>query len=124
VVQTGHKGRSIDIGVEGHIHCLDYDSTTKCLAVGVGEHVFITKDLGDAGAPLTCNNCSHRLMVDLSLDYAAVVSLPMPTNQVEAANNDVRIRPRGAHFMGNGTRLVVSYLNHGVVYVLPDSNDM
>jgi hypothetical protein len=58
-------------------------------------------------------------MLDAFLAYTTIVSLPAPTNSVEDDNNDLRVRPRGVHFMSRGTRLVVSYLNHGVVYVKP-----
>jgi hypothetical protein len=57
------------------------------------------------------------LMPDAFIAYTTIVSLPAPTNDVADDNNDTRVRPRGVHFMNSGTRLVVSYLNHGVVYV-------
>lgn len=48
--------------------------------------------------------------------YDAVVKLPNPTQLGIDSNSgtDERVRPRGVHFNGRGTQIIVSYLNHGI----------
>ena len=54
----------------------------------------------------------HRLFPDPGIK---VVRLRNPSSHgVISTNEDDRIRPRGIHFLRDGTRIVVSYLNHGL----------
>lgn len=54
----------------------------------------------------------------LDLPFTAVIKLPNPKQMnVTATNDDTRIRPRDVHFNSQGTRIIVSYLNHGFLWV-------
>ncbi|KAI5987724.1 hypothetical protein EDD15DRAFT_2372106 [Pisolithus albus] len=45
----------------------------------------------------------------------ATTKLPHPQYKPQSDGGDCRIRPRSTHFYGRGKRLIVSYLNHGVI---------
>jgi len=35
--------RDFDLGVEGPVHCVDYDTHSDCFAVSIGHHVYIVR---------------------------------------------------------------------------------
>ena len=41
-----------------------------------------------------------------------------PPDDVSCVGDDKRVRPRALHFYQRGTKVIVTYLNHGVVYVV------
>ena len=49
--------------------------------------------------------------------WITVDILPQPKLSDETSLGDTRVRPRSLHFYRGSRRLIVSYLNHGVVYV-------
>ena len=34
----------IKIGVRSEVHCLDFEARTRCLAVGIGDEIHITRE--------------------------------------------------------------------------------
>ena len=49
--------------------------------------------------------------------YATVIILPKPTSLSEPKSESLDVRGRSLHFLNGGSKLLVSYLNHGIVYV-------
>ncbi|KAI5981161.1 WD40-repeat-containing domain protein [Pisolithus albus] len=78
------------------IFCLDLEPNTRQLAIGVGNEIHITQD----GCLSSCT---------------ATTKLPHPKYKPQSDGGDCRIRPRSTHFYGRGKRLIVSYLNHGII---------
>lgn len=33
--------KDFDLGVDGPVHCLEYDTDTRCFALSIGHHVYI-----------------------------------------------------------------------------------
>ncbi|OBZ78096.1 Calcium/calmodulin-dependent protein kinase type 1 [Grifola frondosa] len=94
---TGSENDEIHIGVRGSIYCLDYDVTTACLAVGIGQEVHITHEQKE-----------H--------EYSGDMKIPAPPILRHVASDvDQRLRAVAVHFHKNGTNLIVSYLIHGIV---------
>ncbi|OBZ70902.1 putative WD repeat-containing protein K04G11.4 [Grifola frondosa] len=87
----------IILGIRGAIYCIAYDTTTTCLAVGIGQEVHITHEREQ-------NN------------YSGDVKIPTPP-AVESfvSDADPRLRAVALQFYKNGSNLIVSYLAHGVI---------
>ena len=51
--------------------------------------------------------------------YKGAQKYPTPAGADEASvDPETRVRPVALHFLDNGKKLVVSYLNHGIMYVV------
>jgi len=48
--------------------------------------------------------------------YTGATKLPNPPYKPQIDDGDIRVRPRSVHFYESGKRLIVSYLNHGIMY--------
>ncbi|RDX51813.1 WD40 repeat-like protein [Lentinus brumalis] len=92
-----HHKYDIRVGVRTTIYCLDYDVSTGCLAIGMGEEVHLTREVKR-------NN------------YDGDLVLPRPS-EPERMNEggDTRLRAISVKFYTDGTQLVVSYMAHGVI---------
>ena len=44
--QLNYHKHDIHLGARSTVYCLDYDTTTGCLAIGMGEEVHITREIG------------------------------------------------------------------------------
>ncbi|OBZ77587.1 COMPASS-like H3K4 histone methylase component WDR5B [Grifola frondosa] len=95
--QINSKRHAIHIGVGGRICCLDYDITTRCLAIGIGQEV-------------------HSMHERALHQYVAAIKMPSPPklNQ-DTSNLNQGSRAVGLHFHNKGENLIVSYLSHGIV---------
>ncbi|KAI0705490.1 WD40-repeat-containing domain protein, partial [Earliella scabrosa] len=103
---TGGEKVQIELGVRGTIQCLDYDMTTRCLAVGIGCDVYVTREAGP-----------NR--------YEGASMFPSPRVQprrpIQRKDDDrleereTRLRPINLHFIRSGQQLIASYLVHGIV---------
>ncbi|KAH7918964.1 WD40 repeat-like protein [Leucogyrophana mollusca] len=84
-------------GAKASVHTIAVDALTGHVAIGLGSEVHIAKEI----APKK---------------FATFKILPSPSELPKTSKNaDLRIRARSLAFMTKGSRLVVSYLNHGVV---------
>ena len=45
LLQLNYQKHDIHIGVRSTVYCLDYDVTTGCLAIGMGEEVHVTREV-------------------------------------------------------------------------------
>ncbi|TEB28127.1 WD40 repeat-like protein [Coprinellus micaceus] len=89
-------GVSVKTGVKGApVHAIA-PSPSGCLAIAIGAEVHITHQ--------------SRQGVWITVDI-----LPQPKLPGETSLGDTRVRPRSLHFYRGSRRLIVSYLNHGVV---------
>lgn len=88
------RTRTILLGIQASIYCIDVDVTTDSLAIGAGPEVHIAR----------------KIAADF---YATYAILPKPPSAAMAT--ELRVRPRGTHFIKNGCQLIVTYLNHGIM---------
>ncbi|KAG1730200.1 WD40-repeat-containing domain protein [Suillus lakei] len=81
--------RHFDLGVEGAVHCLDYDMHLGCFAISIGHHIYVVRESPDCKQP------------------------PSPFSK----QHDKHHRPIHArgHFYDKGKVLIVCYLHHGVI---------
>ncbi|KAI0715209.1 WD40-repeat-containing domain protein, partial [Earliella scabrosa] len=87
----------IHLGAQGTVQCLEYNAASQYLAVGMGTEVYVTRE------------------VSRSI-YKGAQKYPPPAGADEASvDPETRLRPVALHFLDNGKKLVVSYLNHGIV---------
>ncbi|TFK79240.1 WD40 repeat-like protein, partial [Polyporus arcularius HHB13444] len=84
----------IDLGARSAVFCFDYDSSSLCLAIGMGEEVHVTREVSQN-----------------SYDGDLILSRPVE----EAGAGDQRTRPVAVKFHKNGTNVIASYMNHGVI---------
>ncbi|KAH7905835.1 WD40-repeat-containing domain protein [Hygrophoropsis aurantiaca] len=91
-------GSWLNLGFEGPVHCLDFNKSTNCLAVGIGHVVRALKEKPDG-------------------DYDGCIEFPNPRDPtpINSFTNERTICPRALHFYDHGRLLIVTYLNHGVV---------
>ncbi|OSD00154.1 WD40 repeat-like protein [Trametes coccinea BRFM310] len=90
--------RDIQIGVRSEVHSMAYDSTTRYLALSLGNEVHLTRE-------------------EARDEYTMTVKLPSPGPDDEIAGErqaDQRLRAMGVHFRAKGKELIVSYLAHGI----------
>ncbi|KAI6138745.1 WD40-repeat-containing domain protein [Pisolithus tinctorius] len=87
--------RSISFGVRGQVHCIDYDSHLRCLAVGMGQLILVSAETPTG-------------------NFLGSIQLS-PSEDVLCAGDDDRLRPQSLHFYDNGNKIVAAYLNHGVI---------
>ncbi|KAG2742236.1 WD40 repeat-like protein [Suillus brevipes Sb2] len=86
--------KDFDLGADGPVHCLEYDTDTRCFALSIGHHVY------------------------LAHESWASFKVPQPSEELTGDNSQPRpVRARGLHFHKKGTTsmLIVSYLHHGVI---------
>ncbi|KAG2740402.1 WD40 repeat-like protein [Suillus brevipes Sb2] len=82
-------------GTVAPVYALDIDTVTGYLAIGIGSEVHVAQEIsGDT--------------------FATFSILPKPADFSDMLP-DNRVRPRSVHFLKNGSRLIVSYLNHGII---------
>ncbi|KAI6002370.1 WD40-repeat-containing domain protein, partial [Pisolithus orientalis] len=91
---TALSQRSILFGVRGQVHCIDYDSHLRHLAVGMGKLILVS-----AETP------TGNLMGSIRLS---------PSEDVLCAEDDDRLWLQSLHFYDNGNKIIAAYLNHGV----------
>ncbi|KAG1741941.1 hypothetical protein EDB19DRAFT_1827875 [Suillus lakei] len=92
--------RHFDLGVEGAMHCLDYDMHLGCFAISISHHIYVVRESPDF----------KRLEV--------AFKLPPPADAGESEQHDKHrcpIRARGLHFYDKGKVLIVCYLHHGII---------
>ena len=100
----------------GQIHCIDYDGNSHRLAVGIGDMVQIATETTEGPYQPTLFHPlkqSFPILGKLSGNFRIY-----PPDDVSCVGNDKRVRPRALHFYQRGTKVIVTYLNHGVVYVV------
>ncbi|KAI0711999.1 WD40-repeat-containing domain protein, partial [Earliella scabrosa] len=91
----GGEKVQIELGVRGTIQCLEYDTATRCLGVGVGCDVYMTREAGP-----------NR--------YEGASMFPPPHDE-RMEERETRLRPINLHFLRSGEQLIASYLVHGVI---------
>ncbi|KAH9911476.1 WD40-repeat-containing domain protein, partial [Epithele typhae] len=99
-----YQQAEIRLGAKEAIHCMAYDTTTRCLAVGMGGRVYVTRE------------CQRNV-------YAGVVSLPDPLSRsgdvregpTEARSSAKKVIAMDVSFHNEGKNLIVSYVFHGIV---------
>lgn len=94
---NGFEKKLIRLGLKAPVFCVDIDVSTSMWAIGVGNQINITA--GD-----NQDECT-----------AATRLPPPPKVDAKYTENDSRVRPRALHFLSGGHKLIVSYLNHGIV---------
>ncbi|EDR04847.1 uncharacterized protein LACBIDRAFT_330383 [Laccaria bicolor S238N-H82] len=93
-----NTGCEVLTGITASVDALDVDAESNYLAIGVGSEVQVSKKITE-------------------YTYATFVIMPSPPKLVlEKEGDDERIRPRSVHLLPGGSQLIVSYLNHGIVY--------
>ncbi|KAL1944054.1 hypothetical protein VTO73DRAFT_3872 [Trametes versicolor] len=86
----------INVGARSTVHCLDYDTNTGRLAIGMGEEVHVTRE--------RTPNC-----------YSGNVVFPPPPEPERLSDKaDQRLRAVALKFHDDGKSLIVSYLAHGI----------
>jgi len=91
------KAHEVLSGTEAPVESLDIEAKSGFLAIGVGSEVEIAKQLSE-----------HV--------YSTFILMPSPSPPgLRPHGADDRIRPRSVHFLPGGWKLIVSYLNHGIV---------
>ncbi|KAJ8583673.1 WD40 repeat-like protein [Rhizopogon salebrosus TDB-379] len=91
-------------GTVAPVYALDVDAVTGYLAIGIGSEVHIAREISVYA-------------------FVTFTILPEPTNLSDMLP-DSRVRSRSVHFLKKGTRLIVSYLNHGIICWDLKSRDM
>lgn len=88
--------KDFDLGADGPVHCLEYDTDTRYFALSIGHHVYV----------------AHESPSGLGVSF----KVPQPSEE-STGDNTQPVRARGLHFHKNGTTsmLIVSYLHHGVI---------
>ncbi|KAH9911735.1 WD40-repeat-containing domain protein [Epithele typhae] len=92
----------IRLGGKQAIHCVAYDDTTRCLAVGMGSRVYVTRE------------CQRNV-------YAGIITLPEPLSpEVLQGPDRVHLNAKkvvaiDVSFHKDGKNLIVSYVSHGIV---------
>lgn len=99
--QDPESAQAILLGVKAPVYCLDLDSLSGKLALGVGSEIHIAKPI------------AHKR-------YATFDILPMPPqlqsiSESDSADDKCLVRTHSLHFLRGGNKLVASYLNHGIV---------
>ncbi|KAG2090302.1 WD40-repeat-containing domain protein [Suillus cothurnatus] len=90
--------KDFDLGADGPVHCLEYDTDTGCFALGIGHHVYVAHESRESSG--------------LGVSF----KVPQPSEEL-TGDNPKPVRARGLHFHKKGTTsmLIVSYLHHGVI---------
>ena len=102
----------------GPIICLDADKHTKHLALGAGAEVHIAALLKGGCACMFCVTLASHWEYVAADRYSSCSVLPKPRPLTRApVHGDTRVRPVSVHLQHKQSRLIVSYLNHGIVYV-------
>ncbi|KAI0701429.1 WD40-repeat-containing domain protein [Cerioporus squamosus] len=90
---AGGERTQIELGVRSTIHCLAYDGSIRCLAVGLGMDVYVTREQSGNRRDNTRQ-------------------LPVPRDVGDREN---RLQPVNVHFLKSGEQLLASYLAHGII---------
>ncbi|KAI0054699.1 WD40 repeat-like protein [Artomyces pyxidatus] len=88
--------REVLTGARGPVYAIDMDPVSAHLAVAVGEEVHVAKKMQSG-------------------PYYTFSLMPHPDPVSEIPQQDNRVRARSLHLYQGGEKLIVSYLNHGVV---------
>ncbi|OBZ77850.1 COMPASS-like H3K4 histone methylase component WDR5B [Grifola frondosa] len=87
----------IHIEAHGTVYCLNYDITTMCLALGIGQEVHITHE-----------HARHH--------FVTAMKIPSPPKLDDVVSDvDQGQRAVKLHFSNSGKNLIVSYSSHGIV---------
>jgi hypothetical protein len=94
---------------------MDFDADGGRLAISMGQMVFVTAGVsgGHAITPHLNGHWKLVCLTDIAGDFTGSISL-CPTDII-CRGNDKRIRPQALHFFEQGRKLIVTYLNHGVM---------
>ncbi|KAI1782542.1 WD40-repeat-containing domain protein [Ganoderma leucocontextum] len=93
---VGVEQHDIRIGVRSEVHCLEYDARTRCLAIGIGNEVHVTREQ-DRNT------------------YSGDIILPAPPDHGRPDDDENRLRAVSVHFINDGQQVVVLYLVHGII---------
>jgi hypothetical protein len=115
-IQRKESGRQILTGVDAPVYALAFDIDSGHVAVGIGSEVQMTREIVSSecksfeiGEELNFVLCSQE-------NYATFCILPRPPELPNLReNSDNRIRARSLHVIARGSKLVASYLNHGIM---------
>jgi hypothetical protein len=58
-LQDGFSGQTIDLGVKGPVHSLDFDRCSRSFAVGMGHAVFVSKESSTGSPTFHLRYCLH-----------------------------------------------------------------
>ena len=102
------------------IYALAVDrATSPCrIALAAGPEIHLATPINNGGKCFRLG-VIHGIQGLHKEYFATVAILPKPTDlpAVPMKRGDVRIRGRSLHFTNNGRNLLVSYLNHGIVFI-------
>jgi hypothetical protein len=99
------------------VYAITVDANSSYIALAIGPEVHLANMLKHNRTYTD----RHQQQVLFFLGHFATISiLPKPKELPGLSIDDVYhgVRGRGLHFVQRGSRLIVSYLNHGIVYVL------
>lgn len=104
----------IETGIDvAPVYALAVADNAMHVGISIGPEVHITRLLTSGKQPCFALSISERWG---SGSYATISILPAPKLLPDTADNsDSRVRGRSLKFLKEGNRLIVSYLNHGVV---------
>ncbi|KAI6113140.1 hypothetical protein F5141DRAFT_1063397, partial [Pisolithus sp. B1] len=93
--------QTILLGVNAPVYCLDLDTLSGKLTMGVGPEIHIAKPIAHG-------------------QYASFDILTMPpklqsTLASDGVDNEYLVRAHLLHFLRGGNKLIASYLNHGII---------
>ncbi|KAI0715186.1 WD40-repeat-containing domain protein [Earliella scabrosa] len=109
---TGGDKVQIELGVRGTIYALCYDKHTRCLAVGVGCDVYITREVEPNHYEGACMFPPPPTQPDTR---ANLRNPGADHSNAPAPDRESRVRPVDLHFLRDGRQLLASYLAHGIV---------
>lgn len=117
--QASVRGHSIQFGLSqsGIVESLDYDMPTASLGAILGERVVVSQSANHYRELRIFPVEVHDSKVSL-LETWLTISMPDPPSAHNfPVESDRRLRPRSIHFTQAGKCLIVTYLNHGIMYV-------
>lgn len=93
------------------------DEYTNSLGISLGDEVQVARQGGPTGK-LDMHFEALKLKLFTCTDlYSTFALMPRPPKSFQVqGTTDERVYPRCIHFLDKGTKLVVSYLHHGIVY--------
>jgi hypothetical protein len=101
--------------VRGPVHSLDFDRGSKCFAVGMGHAVVVSRESSTGTLTIHTHYYFSSKFRTVTGMFKGSVRMPDPEVSHTGSLEDWRIRPIAVHFHENGRKLIVAYLNHGVM---------
>jgi WD40 repeat protein len=92
------EAREVLTGLDAPVYAIAIDPASGVLALGIGVEVQITSEIGGSGG-----------------NYSTSRILSKPPELLQSTSSSKDLWPRSLHFLKGGNRLIVSYLNHGIV---------